>query len=148
MNEVTLKVWIICTVLLTVKMWFNSVVQVHARVKNKAFSVPEDAKAFGALLKAELAPVAQEHPLSQRAAACWRNDLENIPLFIILALGYALIGGEPGWLLLYGSVFLFARVLHTFFYLNQLQPWRTVVYEIGSLATLALLVHDVVLALS
>lgn len=54
MNEVTLKIWFVGTVLLAVKMWFNSAVQAHARFRHKTFAIPEDAEAFGALTKTEV----------------------------------------------------------------------------------------------
>ena len=95
------------------------------------------------MLKAELTPVKEEHPMVERATLCWRNDLENIPLFLIIALGYALIGGNTSAGLAYFAIYSVCRVLHTIFYMNKLQPWRTVVYEIGSITTVAMLVHSI-----
>lgn len=115
MSEVTLKFWIVCTFILALKMWANSAVQAIARFKYKTFVNPEDAKFFGAMLKTDMSVQSVEHPLVQRATLCWRNDLENIPLFMVLSLGYVLIGGSEIWALVYFSVFVFARVLHTIF---------------------------------
>src|SRR5690606_25721199 len=113
----------------------------------KSFVNPEDAKTFGAMLKTEMSVLPSEHPLVQRAALCWRNDLENIPLFMILSLGYVLIGGSEMWALTYFSVFVFARVLHTIFYMSMAQPWRTLAYELGAFATLVMAIHALYLAL-
>lgn len=143
MNEILLKYWVLTTGFLAVKMWSNSMVQVVSRFKYKAFINEEDAKEFGSMLKAELVPVNEEHPLVQRASLCWRNDLENIPLFLIIALGYVMVGGNTNMGVAYFVVYCVCRVLHTFFYLNRIQPWRTVVYEIGSATTVAILIHSI-----
>ncbi len=147
MSEVTLKFWIVCTFTLALKMWANSAIQAFARFKYKTFVNPEDAKVFGAMLKTEMSVQPVEHPLVQRASLCWRNDLENIPLFVILSLGYVLIGGSEILALGYFSVFVFARVLRTIFYISMVQPWRTLAYELGACATLVMAIHTVYLAL-
>ena len=147
MAEVTLKYWIICTFFLGLKMWANSAIQAYARFKYKSFVNPEDAIVFGRMLKAQISAQQNEHPLVFRAALCWRNDLENIPLFMILSLGYVLIGGSPIWALTYFSVFVFARFLHTFCYMTMAQPWRTLAYELGATSTLVMALHTVYLAL-
>ena len=147
MNEVTLKYWIVCTFTLALKMWANSLIQVYARFKYKSFVNPEDARAFGVMLKTEMSLTQDDHPLAQRAALCWRNDLENIPLFMILALGYVLIGGAPIGAAVYFTIYIFARAVHTLCYINQFQPWRTIAYEIGALATLAMAIHSLYLAM-
>ena len=148
MSVEVLKLWAICTVLLSVKMWANAAIQVHARFRNKIFVNPEDARVYSALMKTEFRAEPNEHPLAQRAALCWRNDLENIPLFMILSLGFALLGGPAGWAKLYFSVFVVARVLHTYFYVSAKQPWRTVAYEIGALASMGIAIHVLYLALA
>jgi hypothetical protein len=40
--------------------------------------------------------------LVQRAERYWWNDLENIPMFLLVALGYGLLGGSANW----GAVYL------------------------------------------
>lgn len=147
MNEVLLKYWVVCSFLLALKMWANSMIQAVGRFKNKVFVNPEDARVFGGLMKTDINPSTQEHPLVSRASLCWRNDLENIPLFLLLALGYVLIGGSTYWGILYFSVYTVARVLHTWFYMAMLQPWRTLVYEVGAAATFLMAVHSVYIAL-
>ena len=85
--------------------------------------------------------VAQEVPAVQRANNAWRNDLENIPMFLILALVYAIVGLSPTLFILYCVVFTVARILHTIFYLNAVQPWRTIAYSVGAIAMFALMIH-------
>ncbi len=105
------------------------------RTGARKFANPEDAKMFGA----ELVP--QEVPAVQRANNAWRNDLENIPMFLILALVYAIAGLSPTMFIVYCTVFTVARVLHTIFYLNAMQPWRTIAFSVGALAMVALIIH-------
>jgi len=76
----------------------------------------------------------------------WRNDLENIPIFLFLGLIYVLAGGPAGPAAIYFTVFTVARILHTITYLRGMQPWRTISYTVGGLATLALAIHVLILA--
>ena len=143
MNEMLLKYWILTTGFLAVKMWANSIVQVFCRFKYRAFVNEEDAQQFGAILKTQLIPVKAEHPMVERAALCWRNDLENIPLFLIIALGYVLVGGDTTIGLVYFTIYSLSRALHTIFYLNRLQPWRTIAYQVSSITMVVMLVHSI-----
>lgn len=141
MNEELLTYWVMLSSVLAIKMWSNSAIQVFGRFRNKQFVLPEDAKIFGKFLGGNLAPANSEHMSVNRAARCWQNDLENIPLFLILALGFVLIGGSTSWGMIYFGVFAIARVLHTLFYLLAIQPWRTIVYEVGAGVTVIMLGH-------
>src|SRR5690606_19386696 len=102
---------------------------------------------FGNVLKSRLEVSQVEHPTAERAAFCWRNDLENIPLFLILALGFVLVGGSTEWGLVYFAVYAIARISHTVFYMCMLQPWRTIAYEIGAVATVLMAAHTVYIVL-
>ena len=66
-----------------------SYVQVAARYRARSFSRPEDARLLG------LAPKS-EPDLAVRAAGALRNEGENAPYFLTLAVIYALIGLMPG----------------------------------------------------
>jgi uncharacterized MAPEG superfamily protein len=114
------------TVILFFKMLVLSTVQALARTSSKSFPNPEDAKFFGAP-----GPVADELPIVKRAAAAWRNDLENIPIFLFLAMIYMTLGCWPGGAFIYFTIFVIARILHTFAYLRAMQPARTIFYGIG-----------------
>jgi uncharacterized MAPEG superfamily protein len=127
------------TVILFFKMAAISIVQGIARSRANAFTLAEDAKFFAAS-----APVAQEVPMVQRAARAWRNDLENIPIFLFLALIYvtalpSLVGAA-----IYFTIFAVARIAHTIFFLNAIQPWRTISYTVGALTAFALAIHIIV----
>jgi glutathione S-transferase len=134
-----LKLYALTTVILFFKMSAISIVQGRARTSAKAYANPEDAKFFGAAQ-----PVAEEAPAVQRAARAWRNDLENIPIFLFLALIYVMANLPVLPATIYFSVFTVARIAHTICYLNAIQPARTIVYTIGALATLALAIHIIV----
>jgi glutathione S-transferase len=112
-----------------------SFIQGRARTAAKVFVNPEDAALY------DKTPAAEEVPTVQRAAKAWLNDLENIPIFLILALVYAIAGLSLTAFIIYCAVFTLARILHTIFYLNAMQPWRTIAYTVGALTSLALMIH-------
>ena len=118
--------YVLITVILFFKMLALSTVQALARVGAKSFPNPEDAKFFGAP-----APATDELPIVKRAAAAWRNDLENIPIFLFLAMIYVTLGLWPQGAFIYFTIFAVARVLHTIAYLLAMQPWRTIFYAVG-----------------
>jgi uncharacterized MAPEG superfamily protein len=131
-----LRTYALTTIVLALKMFAIAVVQGRGRVKASVFVNPEDARLFSGQLGRE------EAPTVQRASAAWRNDIENIPIFLILAWIYVSAPGLSHRAFdIYCMVFVAARILHTFFYLNALQPWRTIAYTVGFLATLALMIH-------
>ena len=130
-----LRLYALTAIVLTLKMAAIGIVQGRARTGAKKFANPEDAKMFGAEL------VAQEIPAVQRAANAWRNDLENIPIFLILALVYVMAGLSAGMFVIYCAVFVVARILHTICYINAVQPWRTITFSVGALAMFAMIIH-------
>ena len=71
------------------------------------------------------------------AATIWRTSR----CFLFLALIYAIAGLSPNLFIIYCVVFVLARILHTIFYLNAMQPWRTIAYSVGALTSLALMIH-------
>jgi uncharacterized MAPEG superfamily protein len=130
-----MRLYALTTIVLALKMFAISIAQGRARTKANAFANPEDAALFhGATVPQEVIGV-------QRAAKAWMNDLENIPIFLILALIYAIAGLSANMFIVYCGVFTLARILHTFFYLNAMQPGRTIAYTIGALTMLALMIH-------
>jgi len=131
-----LRMYAITAIVLTFKMFANSLAQGRGRVTTHIFTNPEDARLFGGKLEA------QEAPAVQRASAVWRNDLENIPIFLILAWIYVAAAGlSSGAFQVYCVVFVIARIFHTVCYLNAIQPWRTIAFVIGVGAMFALIIH-------
>ena len=130
-----LQMYALTAIVLALKMAAISIVQGTARTRAGIFTNPEDAKSFGAQL------ASAEAPMVERASKAWRNDLENIPIFLILAWIYVGAGLASGAFVIYCLVFLVARVLHTYFYLNAIQPYRTVAFTVGALTMLAMMIH-------
>lgn len=126
----SLATWAAVTAALTVKMHLTSLLQLmerrfHGRLRN-----PEDVAAFGRLgFRTVGAPVVG---FGARADSVWRNDLENIPMFLLTALALLLLGASGPWYT--GLLVSFAafRVVHTAVYLAALQPWRSLIF-FGSL---------------
>ncbi|GAA3928585.1 MAPEG family protein [Litoribacillus peritrichatus] len=141
LNDSLLKYWVISAVVLFLKMSANSVIQGFYRMKYQRFVNPEDAKAFGALIGKSVENYSEDHPMAVRAAGCWRNDLENIPMFLILGLGFVLMGGNTAWGLIYFSVFTVSRVFHTVCFMLALQPWRNIAYDLGLITGLVMALH-------
>ena len=110
---------------LFLKTSLTSIAQVLSRYRSGRFLLPEDAALVGRQT------VASESTLVQRVSYVWRNDLENLPLFLLLALTYVLLGAprdSATWLF---ASYVVIRYLHTLIYLRGLQPWRTVLYLSG-----------------
>jgi glutathione S-transferase len=125
----------ITAIVLTFKMAAISIAQGRGRLRTQTFTNPEDVSAFGGKLEPqEAAPVA-------RAAKAWRNDLENIPIFLILAWIYVAAALSLAAFEIYCVIFMIARIIHTITYLSAVQPWRTISYTAGALAMLALVIH-------
>ena len=113
--------------LILLAFWTGSV-----RVMRKQYVNPEDAT----LNKAP--QVEADHPDVQRVKRAHMNALENaIPFFIIGAL-FVLTGASKSGAQIYFYTFLSVRLLHTVFYLWGKQPFRTLCFAIGALATLGM----------
>jgi uncharacterized MAPEG superfamily protein len=130
-----LQMYTLTAIVLALKMAAISVVQGRARVNAGTFTNPEDANTFGARL------ATAEPPEVERAAKAWRNDLENIPIFLIIAWIYVYAGLSPGAFVVYCIVFMVARIAHTICYLNAIQPARTIAFTVGALTMLAMMIH-------
>jgi uncharacterized MAPEG superfamily protein len=120
-----IDVYAVSTAVLFFKMQGIGFYQGFVRTKSKSFSNPEDAKAF----KGELST--QEHPDVERANKAYRNDLENIPMFLLMSLGYIMLTCPEKAGVICIMLFTFARIMHTVTYLKGMQPWRTIAYAIG-----------------
>ena len=107
-----------------------SYVQVAARYRARSFSRPEDAKLLG------LAPQS-EPDIVARVAGALRNESENGPYFLALAVAYVLIGGQPLPLLVVSTLYVTARLFQSYAQVRALQPQRTIGYLTGALATMS-----------
>jgi uncharacterized MAPEG superfamily protein len=130
-----LKMYAITAIVLSFKMAAISIVQGRGRVVSGVFVNSEDAKTFAGKESST------EAPAVERASRAWRNDLENIPIFLILAWIYVAAGLSIDAFIIYCLIFMAARIVHTICYLNGIQPLRTISYTIGALTMLALIIH-------
>jgi glutathione S-transferase len=130
-----LRIYALTAIVLTLKMTAISVVQGRARVAVGIFVNPEDARTF----QASEGPA--DAPAVQRASRAWLNDLENIPIFLILCGIYVAAGLSTTAFVIYCLVFTVARIAHTIFYLNSIQPMRTISYTVGAVTAMALMIH-------
>ena len=127
---------VLFSVLLVLKMGAVAFATANARRLAKVVLNPEDTKVNPGSHGASA-----EAPGVLRAKRAHLNDVENIPGFLALALLFTLAGcsATAGWL--YFGVYFGARTLHTIFYLNAVQPWRTAAFFVGQLAQLGMMVQ-------
>ena len=112
------------------------------RVKNKKWVNPEDAK-FNKGEKVDVDAFAVA-----RVKAAHMNLLENaVPFLVIGALYTTMANPSKTGALAYFGTFVGARVLHSFVYIAGKQPFRTICFVIGMLATVGMAVHVVRAAL-
>ncbi|MFA7481517.1 MAG: MAPEG family protein [Vulcanimicrobiota bacterium] len=134
MNQQLLFWFVLGACYLNLKMLANSFVQGYGRFRYKSFKYKEDQPFF----RAE-APSGGEQPeILTRADACWRNDLENIPGFLVAAL-CGLFCEVP--LEVYRAlmiIFCAGRTLQTVSLLLAKQPWRFIGFLAGQVATIAM----------
>src|SRR5260370_31156022 len=102
-----LRMYAITAIVLAIKMSAISIVQGRARVAAGVFVNPEDAKTF----RASEGP--EDAPTVRRASRAWLNDLENIPIFLILCGIYVMAGLSAGAFLIYSLIFILAPLAHT-----------------------------------
>jgi uncharacterized MAPEG superfamily protein len=133
-----LRMYALTAVVLEFKMAAIALVQGKGRFGSGIFVLPEDAKLF----HGTESPT--EAPIVDRAARAWRNDLENIPIFLIVAGIYVMAGLSEKAFTFYCWTYTVARILHTYTYINAIQPWRTVVFTVGAFAMFAMTIQVLV----
>lgn len=125
---------------LFLKMFATVLVQAYGRFKSTSFDNPEDsafvAKIFG---KQDAASTAND--LVRRAQNTLRNDGENIPIFLFLAMTYVQLDCWETGVLIYFPLFVAARIIHGVAYINGIQPLRNIVYLAGVGIMFALCSH-------
>lgn len=130
-----LPMYALTAIVLELKMAAIALVQGYGRTSTGRFVLPEDAKLFhGTESPAEA-------PLVDRASRAWRNDLENIPIFLILAGIYVAAGLSQGAFAFYCLVFMAMRIVHTYTYIEAMQPWRSISFTVGAVVMLAMMIH-------
>lgn len=82
--------------------------------------------------------VSSDPPEVARVLRAHRNAADNILPFAILGLLFVIWGGSPLLTAIFCGVFVVARLGHSFSYLAEKQPWRTITFVIAGVDTLAM----------
>jgi len=147
------QVMTICSMVLYLKFFIALAIQANKSVKADA-RPPEDKSTKSNEPKptlemgdepsneAEYASTPADMTVANAAYVRWQrivaNDLENIPLALILAWGALIASGNNTVNVVAIIVFTTARVMHTMAYAFALQPYRSICWLIGVLAILVL----------
>jgi microsomal prostaglandin-E synthase 1 len=102
---------------------------------SKTVMNPEDKRTIAK--GAAVVPV--DPPEVARVLRAHANAMATFVPFAVLGLLYVMIGGAAGPARLIFGVFVASRVFHSFVYLREIQPWRTISFLIGGVALLGLL---------
>lgn len=132
----SVRIWAATAAFLFLKMLFNSFMQGYAAKRSRHYPFKEDAQLFGK----GAAPTDAETDFHRRANTCWENDLENIPIFLFLFLGYALLGGDAACCFWYSVVFCGSRLGQAIFMMIGKQPHRTLAFLPGTVVCFCLIV--------
>jgi uncharacterized MAPEG superfamily protein len=111
------------------------------RVKTKTTQNPEDAQTVS-----KGAAVVEDNPEAvARVLRAHTNTLVNTVPFLFVGQVYVSAGADATMAWIFMGTFAAARVLYSVCYLGGIQPWRTITFGIGMLATLGMLIHAAVL---
>lgn len=113
------------------------------RLTKKVYATPEDVVFDGGDLKKH----GRTDPDIERVRQCHRNDLENIPPFLIIGLLYIFTGPSVFAATWHYRLFVGSRFLHTIAYLLPLpQPSRALGFFVGVGVTVSMAVQVLQLA--
>lgn len=122
------------------KMFATVLVQAYGRFRSAGFDNPEDLAAVNQIF-GKRDPASSDNDLARRAQNILRNDGENIPIFLFLAMTYVQLDCWETGVLIYFPLFVLARIVHAIAYLKAIQPLRNIVYCLGIGVTFALSGH-------
>ena len=134
LSNPALRLFGLTYLILVVKMVLVGYATSFYRIRDKSFATPEDYTLQG------LTPKTAVHEDVERTRRAHRNDLENILPYFGVGLLYALTNPSPTAARIYFIGYTAARVLHSVFYLRQLQPWRTLAFGVAQVLMLVMLV--------
>lgn len=105
-----------------------------ARGRSKTTMNAEDARTIAK--GAQVVPV--DPPAVARVLRAHANAMAMFVPFAVLGLLFVMVGGGAGTAkILFGS-FVATRLFHSFVYLREIQPWRTISFVLGGVALLGL----------
>ncbi len=105
------KIYGLTVVALLVKMFAAVLVQGSGRYRDRGFANPEDGVMFDKLF-GEKPDASQQNELVDRAQSVLRNDGENIPMFLFVAMSYIQLGCWAQGLTIYLPLFVIGRIVH------------------------------------
>jgi uncharacterized MAPEG superfamily protein len=126
------KIYALCATLVCLHLLVLSGITGYVRTRRKVFVNPEDARAT----KGAEAEV--DHPDVARVKRAHMNATENAVPFLALGLLYVMTGASEVGAQAYFFTYTGARILHSIFYLLGKQPFRTIFFSIGAIATAGL----------
>ncbi|ETO27559.1 membrane-associated protein in eicosanoid and glutathione metabolism (MAPEG) [Reticulomyxa filosa] len=131
--ERTRKVVVLCTAGLFCKFLLTSLLQGAKRVR-----APEDGFQLLKTKKDDDKSKEKLFDTEKRWQRIILNDLENIPIGLLLLWGGLIIpSSNNNTTRICSIVFLVSRILHSFFYIFQLMPWRFFAWLSGLLSIIA-----------
>jgi uncharacterized MAPEG superfamily protein len=119
-------------VVLSLNILFLWVYSGLVRFRTKTAMNPEDART-GAI-----EVVGADPPAVARVLRAHRNAVDNIVPFAILAFVFVIMGATPTMTAALCGAFTFFRLAHSFSYLGEKQPWRSLSFALGGLSTLVI----------
>lgn len=126
------EVYGLTVIALFLKMFATVLIQAYSRFKFNSFSNPEDLviveRTFG---RKDVA--SSNGDLARRAENILRNDGENIPIFLFLAMTYIQLDCWRTGVIIYFPLFVVSRIVHAIAYIYAIQPLRNIVYLLGIL---------------
>ncbi len=129
----------ICAALLVLKMIGVGHITGLLRIRREALLNPEDVKAF----RSSQPQAEAEHPDIARGLRAHRNDLESTLPFLAVGLPYLLTNPAPALASGLFTAFTVLRILFSVFYLQGIQPWRSLSFLAGEVCVLVMLVQMV-----
>ncbi len=141
-----LKYWILMVSVLFFKGFLLALYQVWLRLRYQLYAADEDKPLFIRFAIKGAVDSAPAKVRLERTQKCWQNDLESIPLFLFLSLGFVLLNQDHDWGILYMTVFLLARIAHTVFYIAQRQPFRGIAWDTSAFTSVFIAIHSALLA--
>lgn len=139
------KLYVICCAILSFQMLVLAAMTAGKRANRQNYLNPEDVKVSR---KDARLIEGSEHPDVARVIRAHRNMNESLPLFFALGLLCVLAGVSPLGARLCIGGFTAARLLHSVVYINELQPFRTMLYALASFALIGMMVQLVLAVLA
>nr|CAD7453253.1 unnamed protein product [Timema tahoe] len=134
--------YVFWSLILMLKMLCLYFLTVRQRFRKKVFISPEDLF----FVRGGGGEVRNDDDDVERVRRAHRNDLENIPLFLVAGLFYVLTDPSPDVALNLFRVYAVARILHTLVYAVYpvRQPVRAILFFVGLIITLVIVLLSLV----